>query len=161
MFWKFLRNNQTKSEASRQLCSLKKLFWKFLGKSFRQSAYWKLITMLNMSSATDIFLWISQKYQEHQFWKKIYWWMFHVSLKNTSGRVPVLQQHSKKILVEVNPPQSWPWKQNGTTVVATLMILEIVKKLRSMLQINIIFWKVRLRTRITFCYRKHSYRHTT
>ena len=34
IFWKFLRNNQTKlkGEASYQLCSLKKLFWKFLEK---------------------------------------------------------------------------------------------------------------------------------
>ena len=140
MFWIFLRNNQTKSEASRQLCSLKKLFWKFLGKSFRQSVYWKLITMLNMSSAT--------------------WWMFQCFIKEYLWMSACMQQ-SKKILVEVNPPQSWPWKQNGTTVVATLMILEVVKKLRSMLQINIIFWKVRLWTWITFCYRKHSYHHTT
>ena len=37
----------------------KKLFWKFWGKflenHLQQSAYWKLITMLNMSSAADIF----------------------------------------------------------------------------------------------------------
>ena len=43
----------------------------------------------------------------------------------------------KKILVEVNPPQNWPWKQNGTTVVATVMILEVVNNWRSMLKRNI------------------------
>ena len=31
----------------------------------------------------------------------------------------------KKNLVEVNPRQSWPWKQNCTTVVAVVMILEV------------------------------------
>ena len=33
----------------------------------------------------------------------------------------------KRFSVEVNPPQSWPWKQNSTTVVAVLMILNFVK----------------------------------
>ena len=36
----------------------------------------------------------------------------------------------KKNLVEVNPPQSWSWKQNGTTVVAAVMILEVVNNWR-------------------------------
>ena len=31
----------------------------------------------------------------------------------------------KKNLIEVNPHQSWPWKQNCTTVVAVVMILEV------------------------------------
>ena len=31
-------------------------------------------------------------------------------LKNTSGWVLLMRQHSKKCLVEVNPPQSWHWK---------------------------------------------------
>ena len=43
----------------------------------------------------------------------------------------------KNVLVEVNPPQSCPWKQNGTIVVAAVMILEIVNNWRSVLQINI------------------------
>ena len=30
----------------------------------------------------------------------------------------------KKNLVKVNHPQSWPWKENGTTFVAAGMILE-------------------------------------
>ena len=44
----------------------------------------------------------------------------------------------KKNFVEVNPPQSWPWKQNGNTVVAAVMILKVVNNWRSMLQINIL-----------------------
>ena len=66
-------------------------------------------------------------------------------IKNTSGQVRVMRQHSKKkIGVKVNPPQSWPWKQDGTTVVAALMILEVVNKWRSVLQTNIFFKKLRL-----------------
>ena len=34
--------------------------------------------MLNMSSVTDVFLGISQKYSEQLFWKKRFWWMFHI-----------------------------------------------------------------------------------
>ena len=48
-----------KSETSRLLCSLKKLFWKFSGNSEkkrekRESAYWKLITKPHMSSVANI-----------------------------------------------------------------------------------------------------------
>ena len=50
----------------------------------------------------------------------------------------------KKNGVEVNPPQSWPWKQDGTTVVVALMILEVVNKWRSVLQTNIFLKKLRL-----------------
>ena len=32
-------------------------------------------------------------------------------IKNTSGWMLLMRQHSKKFLVEVNPPQSWPWNQ--------------------------------------------------
>ena len=38
----------------------------------------------------------------------------------------------------VNPPQSWPWKQNGIAVVAAAMILEVMNNWRSVLQINIL-----------------------
>ena len=48
----------------------------------------------------------------------------------------------KILLVEVNLPQSWPLKQNGTLVVATMMILEVVKSCRSMLQTNIFLKKI-------------------
>ena len=48
-----------------------------------------------------------------------------------------MKQHSKIFLVKVNPRQSWPWKQNGTTVVAAVMILKVLDNWRSMLQINI------------------------
>ena len=44
----------------------------------------------------------------------------------------------KKILVEVNSSHSWPWKHNGTTVLAAVMILEVVNNWRSMLQVNIL-----------------------
>ena len=42
----------------------------------------------------------------------------------------------EKILVGENPPKSWPWKQNGTTVVAAVKIPEVVNNWRSVLQIN-------------------------
>ena len=45
---------------------------------------------------------------------------------------------SKKILVEVNLPQSWPWKQNSNTVVAAVMVLEVVNNQKSVLQIYIL-----------------------
>ena len=32
----------------------------------------------------------------------------------------------KKKSVEVNPPQSWPWKQDDAAIVAAVMILEVV-----------------------------------
>ena len=41
----------------------------------------------------------------------------------------------KKDLVEVNPPQSCPWKQNSTTVVAAMM--KVVNNWRSALSLNI------------------------
>ena len=44
----------------------------------------------------------------------------------------------KKLLVEVSPPQSWPSKQNGATIVAAVMILKVVINWRSVLQINIL-----------------------
>ena len=44
----------------------------------------------------------------------------------------------KKKHLAVDPPQSWPWKQNGTTVVPAVMILEVVNKWRSLLQVNIL-----------------------
>ena len=49
-----------------------------------------------------------------------------------------------KFLVEGNPPQSWPWKQNGTTIVAVavVMILEVVNNWRSLFQINILKKKI-------------------
>ena len=83
--------------------------------------------------------------------KKTFWGMFHISLKKTSGWVLLMWQHSKNILVEVNLPHSWPWKQNGITVVAAVMILKVVNNWRIMLQINILK-KVRLWTLITVCY---------
>ena len=64
--------------------------------------------------------------------------MFHISLKNTSEWVLLMRQHPKKILVELNPPQSWPWKHNSTTAVAAVIILEVVDNWTSVLQINIL-----------------------
>ena len=43
----------------------------------------------------------------------------------------------KKNLLDVNPPQSWSGKQNDTTVVIAVMILEVVNNWKSVLQINI------------------------
>ena len=40
--------------------------------------------------------------------------------------------------MEGNSPQSWAWKQNGTTVVAAVMILNVVNNWRSALQTNIL-----------------------
>ena len=44
----------------------------------------------------------------------------------------------KKNLVQVSSSQSWPWKQNSTTVVGAVMILKVVNNWRSVLQINIL-----------------------
>ena len=44
-----------------------KNFEKFLENHLQQSAYWKLITMLNMSSVADVFWRISKKYSEQLF----------------------------------------------------------------------------------------------
>ena len=53
--------------------------------------------------------------------------MFHVSLNNTSGCMLPMSQHSEKSLVEVNPCQSWLWKQNGARIITAMVILEVVK----------------------------------
>ena len=58
-------------------------------------------------------------------------------LKNTSRWMLLMRQHSKKLLVEVNPPQSCPQKQNGTTVIVAMIILKVVNNWRSVLQIII------------------------
>ena len=51
-----------------------------------------------------------------------------------------------KFLVEGNPLQSWPWKQNDTTVVAVAVVMilevEVVSNWRSVLQINILKKKI-------------------
>ena len=39
----------------------------------------------------------------------------NISVKNISGWMFLMRQHAKKSLVEVNPPKSWPWKQNDTS----------------------------------------------
>ena len=44
----------------------------------------------------------------------------------------------KFFLMELNPPQRWLQKQNGITVVAAVMIFEVVNYWRSILQINIL-----------------------
>ena len=50
----------------------------------------------------------------------------------------VLLKGHKKFLLEGNPPQTWPWKQNGTTVAAAVMIVEVKNNWQSVLQINIL-----------------------
>ena len=56
-----------KSEASSQLCSLKKSSenWKILRKSFTTEHIWKLIAMLNMSYIADVILEFSRNYWEN------------------------------------------------------------------------------------------------
>ena len=51
--------------------------------------------------------------------------MFHMSLKNTSGRVILMREHPKKMFGE-SKPSSKLTLVNGTTVVAALMILKTV-----------------------------------
>ena len=127
------------------MCSLKKLFWKYSGNSQKiiyDRAYWKLITMLNVSSVANVLLEISWKYSEQIFRTTILKEKLSMDvlcfIKNTSGWVLLMRWHSKKALLEVNPPQGWPWKQNCTTVVAAVMILKVVSNWKSMLQINIL-----------------------
>ena len=61
---------------------------------------------------------------------------------------------SKKYLVEVDPSQSWPWKQNGTTAVAAVVILEVVKNWKKHFTDKYFDEKGRLWTLIIICYRK-------
>ena len=44
---------------------------------------------------------------------------------------------SDEATLKVKPPQSWHWEQNGTTVVATVMIFEVVDNWSSVVQINV------------------------
>ena len=44
--------------------------------------------------------------------------------------------------MEGNPSQSWPLKQNVSTVVVAVMVLEVVNIWRSVLQINILKKKI-------------------
>ena len=62
---------------------------------------------------------------------------------------PWISAFNEKIVVEVNHPQRWPWKEHATTVVAAVIILEVANNSRSVLQINILK-KKRLWTLITF-----------
>ena len=50
----------------------------------------------------------------------------------------VVLKGDKILLLEGNPPQSWPWKRNGTIFVASAMILKVVNNWKSMLHINIL-----------------------
>ena len=62
----------------------------------------------------------------------------------------------KKILVRGNSPQSWPWKQSGTTIVAAVMIHKIVNHWRSALQIYFDLNCFPLQETITLCYHYNS-----
>ena len=97
--------------------------------------------MLNMSSVADVFLGISGKYSEQLFLKNTFRWAFHISLNEStslSAFDDATLKEKKKKLVEVNPPQGWLWKQNGTTVMAAVMIFEVVNNRKSVSQINIL-----------------------
>ena len=117
------------------------IFETFLKSHLRQSVYWKLITRLNMNSVTGVFLGISRTIQNIYFKRKPldipYFIKEHLWMSAFD------EATLKKKLVEVNPPQSWASEQNGITVVAAVMILEIVNDWRSVLQINILKTKVR------------------
>ena len=52
----------------------------------------------------------------------------------------------KKNLVKLNPPPSWPWKENGTTVVDAAMILKVVNNWGSVLRTNILKKKIDFET---------------
>ena len=62
--------------------------------------------------------------------------------------ISALDEATFKKNLDVNPPQRWSWKQNDATVVAAVMILEVVNNWISVLQINI--FKKRLWSHITF-----------
>ena len=51
---------------------------------------------------------------------------------------PWISAFNEKIVVEVNHPQRWPWKEHATTVVAAVIILEVANNWRSVLPINIL-----------------------
>ena len=102
-----------------------KVFRKFLENFLWQRAHWKPVTMLNMSSVAHVFLRSSRKFQNICFIKQHLW------------LCAFDKATLKKNLVEVNHPQKWPGKQNGTTV-AAVMILEVVNNWRSVLRINIL-----------------------
>ena len=59
-----------------------------------------------------------------------------------SSRIPLDEcfwlGNTQKFFVGGKFPQSWPWKQNGTTVVAAVMILEVVNNWRRVSQIHIL-----------------------
>ena len=62
--------------------------------------------------------------------------------------------NTHKILMKVNPPKSWPWKHNGTTIVATVMIHKVMNSRTNVLQNKCILKKkLRLCTLFTFHYR--------
>ena len=116
-------------------------------KSFTTAHVESSLTMLNISLVADVFLGISRNIQNSCFKRKpddvTYFIKEHpwISAFNEAT--------SKKIVVEVNPPQRWPWKEHATTVVAAVIILEVANNWRSVLQINILK-KKRLWTLITF-----------
>ena len=126
MFSKYSRNNQMRSGASCQLCSLKKLFLKIFGKfienHLHHSTYLKLKDILNMSwcfsrnfpkilttAIIEKLLMDVPYFANEKPLDGCFWW-----------------DNTKQKLVKVKPPQSWPWKQNGAMTVAAVMIHEIV-----------------------------------
>ena len=153
VFWKILRNNRTKSEASCQLkSSLKNCFehfWEIPRKSFVIERILKAHKYVEHELTCWSFSWNFLKIcrtaiLKENFIKERFW-------MSTSDEAIL----NKKDLVEGNPPQSWPWKQNRTTVVDAVMILEDTNNWRRTLQNDILKnRKVRLWTQITFLYRK-------
>ena len=56
--------------------------------------------------------------------------------KSLKGYHNCCVKRPQKILMKGNPPQSWPWKQNGTNAVAVVMIPKVVNNWRSMSQLD-------------------------
>ena len=136
------------------------MFGKFLENHLGESACWKLIDRLNINR---LCCWCFSRNFPKIFRTAIlkenrsinpYLETFHISLKDTSGWVLLMKQHSKKVLAKVNPPLSLPWKQNGNTVVAAVMIA-VADNWRIVLQINI-FEKAGLWTLITYKFQFNS-----
>ena len=126
-----LKNNQTKSEASRRQLSKscsENFYPKFLVDYLRQNA-WKFCPWCFSRNFPKAFRTTSLK-------------------ENLTIDVPCfIKEHLQmsafdeatfKKSLDVKPPQRWPWKQNDITVVAAVMILQVVSNWISVLQMNIL-----------------------
>ena len=92
-----------------------------------------------MSSFTDVFVGISQKYFEHLFQKKTFRWMFHISLKNTSGWVSACNEATlKKIFSGSKPSSKLTLKTKWYHSCSCSDDSQVVNNWRSVILINIL-----------------------